>query len=1445
MTDLLNEEKAIRILTFDGQDKNWNMWSKKFLARASYQGYKEVLVSDSIVVPSASEILSDAKDSDKQKLKLRVANQKAYDALILAMSDETCFNLVDESKTTALPEGDARKAWLNLEEKFRPTKGLAMMEVLTKFNRSILKEGDDPLPWILELEKLRSQLKKLKVDKSDDDILIHIMGNVPKAYEATIDHAMSLFSEGKLTLMGLRASLVEKYQRIHMKPKEESAMVMFSGNQKSRRKCEVCGGPHETKLCWELESNASKRNKNWKSKMHSDSENSQAKNANDKKKKFKCYHCHQFGHLANKCPKKNKSQSNEKETEVAQAATTKEYMLLTYENKSLQSDPHFWLADSGASCHMVNSTDGLFDIYKDVGTVHTADGELNFNFRGKFKGRYVDESGSEKVLILRDVAYVPGSRVNLFSLTRAVNVEKCELIGKEGEFIIKKPGFSLKFSNQVQTTHGGVMGITLIPVKTETEIANLATLKEGKIVCIKYLHEVMNHAGIDVVMATAKDLKVIPKGKFDPCQNCAEAKAKQQKLKKLSENKAKYPGERILIDISSQMKYPSKGGKRYWVMIMDEKSGYKWSIFLKEKGDLCKAVYPIIEKLIKTDHKVKFLRMDNAGENQILAQKLNENHPQIQIEFTPVNTPQYNPIERHYATLWGRVRAMLNAAKLKEEMRGKFWAECAATATLVENVLVNKNNEKSPHMMMFNARPNYARNLRKFGELGVVKTAASRSSKLDNKGELCVFLGYAVNHPGDTYRMMSVETEKITESRDVTWLNKVYGSYLEKESEESSIELEGTNQVEQINVKDVPEIYEDEPVIAQNEMVDFQGQNSPINQSTQYSEDESLNEDSKDYDVNLSNDSQETESEYAPDTEDEDFSDEKYIRPTKLDNVLKNLEWGEFSFVAKIKNSQEIDEPHSFIEAWNHKDSLCQKGWREAIKKEFHDMIRKGVWRHKNKSDIPKDRRLIGSKWVFKIKNNGVYRARLVALGYSQIPGVDYTENYAPVLTDTTFRVLLILWLTNNWDSEIVDVETAFLYGQLDQEIFMKCPEGLGQFIGRKIKEDECLILDKSIYGLVQAARQFWKKFIHCLKTIGFIHSKIDPCLLKRETKNGICFFGVYVDDNFCIGDKIVIEDSIQRLQKFFDLKRLGPMKEFIGCSIERKNDKVFLWQPYLIKNMEKKFGELVKGLKTYKTPAAPGMTTTRPTEEMPKLSESQQTMFRSGIGMLMYLIKHSRPDLSNATRELAKVMDGATLKHWKDLLRVIKFTIDTKNWKLIFKSNQGTKWKLEAYSDSDFAGDKDTRTSVTGYILYLCGVPIAWKSRGQRSVTLSSTEAEYVALSEISCEILFVKQMLEFINREEIEFPIQVNVDNAGAIFMANNRTTSQRTKHVDTRYHFVREYVEDGILKVVYVMSEKNDADPFTKNVNEKSYWKNVQKYMYIGDQVIGKGVEKINQE
>jgi hypothetical protein len=300
---------------------------------------------------------------------------------------------------------------------------------------------------------------------------------------------------------------------------------------------------------------------------------------------------------------------------------------------------------------------------------------------------------------------------------------------------------------------------------------------------------------------------------------------------------------------------------------------------------------------------------------------------------------------------------------------------------------------------------------------------------------------------------------------------------------------------------------------------------------------------------------------------------------------------------------------------------------------------------------------LIGNKWVFKQKKNGIYRARLVALGYSQIPGVDFSENYAPVVNDITMRVMLVLKMENNWMSETIDVETAFLYGDLTEEIYMTIPRGLEEYANQKL-HDKCVILKKSIYGLVQAARAWWKQFTNSLQKIGFKKCPSDNCLMMRVNNIGITILCIYVDDVCVFGIQEAVNLAIKQIETIYSIKKTGELTEFIGVNIEIKNNNLYLGQVDTLKRLKNKFQDDVIKMKIYETPAGANETVKRPDENDKLLEKDKQEKYRSGVGIILWLMKHSRPDVSNAIREASKVMDGATKKHWKYLLRIIKYVL-------------------------------------------------------------------------------------------------------------------------------------------------------------------------------------------
>ena len=266
-------------------------------------------------------------------------------------------------------------------------------------------------------------------------------------------------------------------------------------------------------------------------------------------------------------------------------------------------------------------------------------------------------------------------------------------------------------------------------------------------------------------------------------------------------------------------------------------------------------------------------------------------------------------------------------------------------------------------------------------------------------------------------------------------------------------------------------------------------------------------------------------------------------------------------------------EPKTFQEAWCYPIENERERWRIATRKETRSMIERGVWRKTDRMKIPNNRRLIGNKWLFEIKRDGTYRARLVALGYSQIPGVDYTDNFAPVAHDVSFRIALTRMMVEKLDSLVMDVETAFLYGDIEEEIFMKSPIGMEELDPGSSPED-CYQLKKGIYGLCPAARQFWKKFVDTIKkeSFGFTVSPAHPCMLFKENDLGICIIIMYVDDMLIIGKKEQIQDFASKIPKEFSHN----LADYLGCEFHMNKERTREWlgQPSFIKSLEHKFGE-------------------------------------------------------------------------------------------------------------------------------------------------------------------------------------------------------------------------------------------------------------------------------
>ena len=343
----------------------------------------------------------------------------------------------------------------------------------------------------------------------------------------------------------------------------------------------------------------------------------------------------------------------------------------------------------------------------------------------------------------------------------------------------------------------------------------------------------------------------------------------------------------------------------------------------------------------------------------------------------------------------------------------------------------------------------------------------------------------------------------------------------------------------------------------------------------------------------------------------------------------------------------------------------------------------------------------------------------------------------------------------------------------------------------------------------------------------GFKVSAVDPCLMYRQYDLGIVLVAFHIDDLFCVGPKKALEEVTLELKTHFAIKFAWEVTDYVGCNFKRSSNgnKLLVSQPELI-NTLKKIEIWEEDLKS-SIPARPGTILPRVVDDTEIVSAARHRSYREAVGKLLYLATKSRPEVCNAVRELSKHLDRPSEEHIRAANMLINYVLNTKDKVYVMHPQKGKEWILEAMTDSDYSGDKDSRLSISGYVVFLRKVAISWRSKAQRSVTLSTSEAEYVAITECVQEMLFVRNLLLSIGIT-VELPAPLFVDNVSAIFIAKNASTKGRTKHMDIRFHFVRELIEDNIIEIKFVKSDDNTADIFTKNTSRATFLKHRERFV-----------------
>ena len=477
-----------------------------------------------------------------------------------------------------------------------------------------------------------------------------------------------------------------------------------------------------------------------------------------------------------------------------------------------------------------------------------------------------------------------------------------------------------------------------------------------------------------------------------------------------------------------------------------------------------------------------------------------------------------------------------------------------------------------------------------------------------------------------------------------------------------------------------------------------------------------------------------------------------------------------------------------------------------------------GVYKIKEKSDGTIDR----------------YKSRLVIKGFLQKFGIDYNETFSPTLKFASLRMMMNKIAKGKLSTRHADIGTAFLNGILEEEIYMEIPEGYSEIMGIPLPEGHnCLKLKKTLYGLKQASRQWHLHLKNTLENLGFSNNKLDPCLFKRVRNGETEYVAVYVDDLIIAAkDPKVISKLMDSLKSQYDLRDEGELNYFLGMNITKKtNGSFFLDQEKLAREVLERFNLLDPSVNS--VPMQPD-TTLNAADEDTKSDEYFHGEYRQAVGSLLYLACVSRPDIAYAVSKVAQYGHCPLKAHWTAVKGILRYLKGTANWGITLGSHTSDESPSTLFCscDASFAGDTDCRFSTksnlyvggrkshTGYVMWLDNSPITWKSFRQSRVALSSTEAEIIALVSATQEIMWLKEILEWIDPECNKEPIRVEQDNSSSIHLVDKKTLNKRSRHYGKDYFFVAEKVEDYTIKLMKQGTKMITSDILTKALSKQDF-------------------------
>ncbi|CAL8161243.1 unnamed protein product [Prunus armeniaca] len=755
---------------------------------------------------------------------------------------------------------------------------------------------------------------------------------------------------------------------------------------------------------------------------------------------------------------------------------------------------------------------------------------------------------------------------------------------------------------------------------------------------------------------------------------------------------------------------------------------------------------------LQSGFKIKSLRSDRGGE--FLSGEFNRfcEESGIQRQLTVAYSPQQNGVaERKNRTVVEMAKSMLHEKGVPYE----FWAEAINTAVYLLNRCPTKAlNKVTPFEAYTGRKPGIA-HLKIFGSPCHVLIPSALRHKLEENSHKCIFVGYGLCEKG--YRLFDPSTRKVILSRDVTFDENATWQWVNTTEGEMTVPMPTENQsCEPSQSLDTP-LQMDEEVTLQAEP------SQSLDTQTQIDEDTTL--------------------------QDEGIGESSHF----FDHTPKK--WRSVNEIMAKCNV-------CIVEPENYEDAAQDESWRKVMEAELEMIEKNDTWKLVER---PFAKPVIGVKWVYKTKLNldGTVqknKARLVAKGYSQKPGIDYNETFAPVARLDTIRTLIALVAQKEWSLYQLDVKSAFLNGVLKEEVYVDQPQG---FV-KKDEETKVYKLHKALYGLKQAPRAWYDEIDAYFNKAGFKKSPSETTLYVKAEGSDVLIVSLYVDDIVYTGSSSqMIEEFRRDMMEHYEMTDLGVLHHFLGMGVIQSKQNIFLHQRKYGQKLVEKFG--LKDCKIVATPLAMN-------ERLSKNDGSEaadEGEYRQIVGSLLYLTA-TRPDIMFAASLLARFMHNPTKKHMGTAKRVLRYIQGTIDFGIVFEKGKET--TLIGYCDSDWAGSEDDMRSTSGYAFTLGSGVFSWASIKQNTVALSTAEAEYVSAAEATSQAKWLRFVLEDFGEEQIE-GTQIMCDNTSAIAMAKNPVFHQKSRHINRKFHFIREAIQAKEIELVYCRTEEQIADILTK--------------------------------